>query len=196
MTEYKKGDKVVVEIDDIKHEIGKPLYTTKSTALSRMFLNDENILGKLEDFQSTEEEIKMTKDEKDEFDKLKQSQETLVDAITLIFTHAPDFPNLADRLYFHVSNSDDDKKQIEFSKAWEHPNRIKIIKKLKYVYPLGLFTSDGEEQYLTENRSYFASRWNTSLKQVFEEGEIDFTEFENIDLQNCMTLYTIETLTK
>ena len=71
MTEYEKGDKVVVEIDDIKYGIGKPLNVTKSTVPSRMFLNDENILGKLEDFQPVEEKIKFTPEMKKEFDKLK-----------------------------------------------------------------------------------------------------------------------------
>ena len=36
-----------------------------------------------------------------------------------------------------------------------------------YIVPLGLKTTDGEEQYLTYNGSYFASRRNKYLQQTF-----------------------------
>lgn len=37
-----------------------------------------------------------------------------------------------------------------------------------YIVPLGLKTTDGEEQYLTYNGSYFASRRNKYLQQTFD----------------------------
>lgn len=40
-----------------------------------------------------------------------------------------------------------------------------------YIVPLGLKTTDGEEQYLTYNGSYFASRRNKHLQQTFDKLE-------------------------
>ena len=40
-----------------------------------------------------------------------------------------------------------------------------------YIVPLGLKTTDGEEQYLTYNGSYFASRRNKYLQQTFDKLE-------------------------
>ena len=37
-----------------------------------------------------------------------------------------------------------------------------------YIVPLGLKTTDGEEQYLTYKGSYFASRRNKYLQQTFD----------------------------
>ena len=37
-----------------------------------------------------------------------------------------------------------------------------------YIVPLGLKTTDGEDQYLTYNGSYFASRRNKFLQQTFD----------------------------
>ena len=37
-----------------------------------------------------------------------------------------------------------------------------------YIVPLGLKTTDGEEQYLTYNGSYFTSRRNKYLQQTFD----------------------------
>ena len=60
-------------------------------------------------------------------------------------------------------------------KLWELPlnNRKHWLEKLNnefqegYIVPLGLKTTDGEEQYLTFNGSYFASRRNRGLQQTF-----------------------------
>lgn len=61
-------------------------------------------------------------------------------------------------------------------KLWELPlnNRKLWLARLNdefqegYVVPLGLKTTDGEEQYLTLNGSYFASRRNKYLQQTFD----------------------------
>ena len=61
-------------------------------------------------------------------------------------------------------------------KLWELPlnNRKLWLARLNdefqegYVVPLGLKTTDGEEQYLTYNGSYFASRRNKYLQQTFD----------------------------
>ena len=60
-------------------------------------------------------------------------------------------------------------------KLWELPlnNRKLWLARLNdefqegYIVPLGLKTTDGEEQYLTLNGSYFASRRNRCLQQTF-----------------------------
>jgi hypothetical protein len=64
-------------------------------------------------------------------------------------------------------------------KLWELPlnNRKLWLARLNdefqegYVVPLGLKTTDGEEQYLTYNGSYFASRRNKYLQQTFDKLE-------------------------
>ena len=64
-------------------------------------------------------------------------------------------------------------------KLWELPlnNRKLWLARLNdefqegYIVPLGLKTTDGEEQYLTYNGSYFASRRNKNLQQTFDELE-------------------------
>ena len=61
-------------------------------------------------------------------------------------------------------------------KLWELPlnNRTLWLARLNdefqegYIVPLGLKTTDGEEQYLTYNGSYFASRRNKYLQQTFD----------------------------
>ena len=60
-------------------------------------------------------------------------------------------------------------------RLWELPlnNRRYWLEQLNdefqegYIIPLGLKTTDGEEQYLTYNGSYFASRRNKYLQQTF-----------------------------
>ena len=60
-------------------------------------------------------------------------------------------------------------------RLWELPlnNRKYWLEQLNdefqegYIVPLGLKTTDGEEQYLTLNGSYFASRRNRYLQQTF-----------------------------
>ena len=61
-------------------------------------------------------------------------------------------------------------------RLWELPlnNRKLWLARLNdefqegYIVPLGLKTTDGEEQYLTYNGSYFASRRNKYLQQTFD----------------------------
>lgn len=64
-------------------------------------------------------------------------------------------------------------------KLWELPldSRTLWLARLNdefqegYIVPLGLKTTDGEEQYLTYNGSYFASRRNKYLQQTFDKLE-------------------------
>ena len=64
-------------------------------------------------------------------------------------------------------------------KLWELPlnNRKLWLARLNdefqegYIVPLGLKTTDGEEQYLTYNGTYFASRRNKYLQQTFDKLE-------------------------
>lgn len=45
----------------------------------------------------------------------------------------------------------------------------------RYIIPLpGLITTDGEQQYLTKNETFFASRRNKSLMQTWEKEHLKF----------------------
>lgn len=60
-----------------------------------------------------------------------------------------------------------------FAKAWIYGYIIEQEK--LYKIPLkGLVTTDGAQQYLTGMPGkYFASRWNSDLKQIFSQTELD-----------------------
>lgn len=71
MTEYKKGDKVVISVS----ELGRSMFGTQLIMFNEIDdggipADDKHVLGKLEDFQSTEDKIKFTIEEKREFDEL------------------------------------------------------------------------------------------------------------------------------
>lgn len=145
MSEYKKGDKVVVEIEE-----NHPGYSFIKCGNSvGHVLDNKEILYKLEDFQPEEEKIKMTVEEKEEFDELKPNENTFSYALRQIGISCP---NLTNRLFKNKSVEDDNMRQIEFAKAWEKPSRIKVIHEDVRMVQVGdrnLWEHDGE--YLLVN---------------------------------------------
>lgn len=87
--------------------------------------------------------------------------------------------------FVHDLNQLDEPKQPKITlqdvteKLWELPlnNRKLWLARLNdefqegYIVPLGLKTTDGKEQYLTYNGSYFASRRKKYLQQTFDKLE-------------------------
>ena len=68
-TEYEKGDKAIIEIDGIAESLNGTPYVK----IDHSWVSPNCLLGKLEDFQPAQEKIKMTVEEKKEFDDLKDS---------------------------------------------------------------------------------------------------------------------------
>ncbi|MFT8669481.1 MAG: hypothetical protein ABF778_07030 [Liquorilactobacillus hordei] len=122
MTEYKKGDKVVVEIYkvDTSDSLGRSYYAGKS------WIKDSLILGKLEDFQPAEEKIKMTVEEKKEFDDLK----SYITSLYMVFDEIDEnrYPYLFKRLFDSDDSGISNIRQIDFAKIWDDPRRIEVIK--------------------------------------------------------------------
>ena len=91
------------------------------------------------------------------------------------------YRDLKEKIYNAIDQLDEpEPKNITLQdvtdKLWELPlnNRKLWLARLNdefqegYIVPLGLKTTDGEEQYLTYNGSYFASRRNKYLQQTFD----------------------------
>lgn len=118
MTEYKKGDKVVVKLDVIE-----------ATTLSRgngMVISNSEILGKLEDFQQVEGKIKFTVEEKREFDKLKDGWTGIYKVLDSIVISR--YPKLYAKLFTKsLSYKEQNKVLIEFVKAWTKPELIEVV---------------------------------------------------------------------
>ncbi|MDC7953207.1 hypothetical protein [Liquorilactobacillus mali] len=131
MTEYKKGDKVVAELDgmdvDNLNENGD------------FIANKDQFLGKLEDFQPKQEKIKMTFEEKKEFDELKEKYVTPYAVISNMF--AFNVPNLFRRVNTHKSDEKRAQNQFEFIRALEHPELIEVIKP-KHEFKVGDLVED------------------------------------------------------
>ncbi len=57
-------------------------------------------------------------------------------------------------------------------------NRFEVLRNAKkvekrYIVPLpNLKTSDGEQQYLTQKGTFFASRWDKDLRQTWKEKDL------------------------
>ncbi|MFT8936611.1 MAG: hypothetical protein ABF470_00330 [Liquorilactobacillus sp.] len=126
MTEYKKGDMVVVELD---YDDAEGLNGGKDIATYY-----EQVLGKLEDFQPVEEKIKFTPEEKKEFDHLKGEKLTLYLALKKI--NQSDYPFLFQRMWNVLPRVGKNKVQVEFAIAWEKPSRIVVIEPEKYEVEL------------------------------------------------------------
>lgn len=132
--------------------------------------------------------------------RLKESEETEVKNIEWLKDEVNELPLkplgfsvLKQRVEFAVNKDDvldlidqlDEPKQPKITlqdvteKLWELPlnNRKLWLARLNdefqegYIVPLGLKTTDGKEQYLTYNGSYFASRRKKYLQQTFDKLE-------------------------
>ncbi|MDN7145284.1 hypothetical protein QS460_05010 [Liquorilactobacillus mali] len=127
MTEpYKKGDKVVVKIDtgdSRKLNIGCDV----------SFYNKQ-ILGKLKDFMPKQEKIKMTVEEKKEFDELI----SMSPWSALVNIRPEESPVLYSSLWEsdHATSN-----QFKFVRALEHPELIEVVKP-KHEFRIGDLVED------------------------------------------------------
>lgn len=131
MAEYKKGDKVVIELEDYDVE-------HLENECAGIYFNKSQLLGKLEDFQPAEEKIKFTVEEKREFDELKNDTVTLLSA--LAYMSDKQCPKLYSKLFkgnAQISFEEQNKAQLKFARAWEKPSRIEVVEPEKRVIVLG-----------------------------------------------------------
>lgn len=132
-----------------------------------------HIQGLIDEYESEETEVSFKEKLKQEVDKIVMVTESYggftvekeVDVVELF--------ELIDRL--DEPESKNISLQDVTQRLWELPsnNRKDWLEQLNnefqegYIVPLGLKTTDGEEQYLTLNGSYFACRRNRDLQQTF-----------------------------
>lgn len=167
MTEYKKGDKVVVEID------GTDASTLNNDHDIQLYYRQ--ILGKLEDFQLTENKIKFTPEMKKEFDKLKASCADLNIALSSVQG------NLSCWLNHNGTNIENNKHQYLFSLAWHNPSLIEVVEPEKRNIKLGKYylCLNGEGPYLDE--SPIIPDASLTLNEVREINDY-YIFFKHIDL--------------
>lgn len=181
---YEKGDKVVVEI--VSTDTSRRPYEI-GNSFNTVWLEGNQILGKLEDFQPAQEKIKMTVEEKKEFDKLleefKHSNTDLNDLLVDICDYSVAHPVLHTKLFENSTTFLDRKKQLEFARALEHPDLIEVVKEKKYyIKILG--------QYLVYSKSHkmgielvnkrYADQFSLDLIREMNGWE----KFKEIDLLN------------
>lgn len=78
--------------------------------------------------------VKMTTEEKTEFDKLEYESTTLITAITKLHSFGNEYPLLCERL------AEDNQAQNEFARAWADPDIIEVVKEKKYRVKVPPFT--------------------------------------------------------
>lgn len=143
---YKKGDKVVVEI--VSTDTSRRPYEI-GNSFNTVWLEGNQILGKVENFQPAQEKIKMTVEEKKEFDELKRTYEELFLAFSDIYDE--EYPNLFDYLFDDDDDEKNNKTQLEFARAWDKPSRIEVEKPKRYYVHL---ISDKPRTYLGCERTF------------------------------------------
>ncbi|MFT8558121.1 hypothetical protein [Liquorilactobacillus hordei] len=168
MTEYKPGDKVVV--------LGKVEDTTCKRFIVSLpnecggtvkFLEESEILGKLEDFQPKEEKIKFTPEMKEEFDGLKSRYADLYSAMDALMEK--DDHNVLKK-YLFLDSLPDNANQYQFSLAWEKPSRIEVIEPEKHEVKMGV-----QKMYLNK-AGIFMFSLALRLKHNFTLEEVDQAE--------------------
>ncbi|KRN09348.1 hypothetical protein [Liquorilactobacillus mali] len=137
MKHYEIGDKVVVEIkgmrdiDSISNVASYAILKDYNMFGDDLVISDEAILGKVEDFTPKPEKIRMTVEEKKEFDDL-CSIKSRLDIGEIMSTIIPrKYDTLNKRLYYQELQNGNIKKQIEFVKALEHPELIEVEHEFK-----------------------------------------------------------------
>ena len=159
---YKNDDKIVIKIDEIDAINLNRGHGTNFCA--------EQFLGKLEDFTKPKK-IKMTVEEKKEFDELKKTSKALYLAF---FKIAPvDYPRLAYCL-FGGTSSENNRNQLGFARAWGNPELIEVEKPEKYYVHL----FPGKYGYL--NKLINNGNYTISSKDDMDDFQAKFTK-EEID---------------
>ncbi|MFT9411989.1 hypothetical protein [Liquorilactobacillus hordei] len=144
MTEYKVGDKVVLQLPKIGcNALGKQVLMLDKNSFLGVPVSNDIVLGKLEDFQPKEEKIKFTPEMKEEFDGLKSRYADLYSAMDALMEK--DDHNVLKK-YLFLDSLPDNANQYQFSLAWGNPSRIEVIEPEKYEIKIG-------RQYLQLNKS-------------------------------------------
>lgn len=169
---YKDGDKVVVKIDE-----------TDASGLNKgdnvAFYNSQ-LLGRLEDFQTDNKKIKMTPDEKEEFDKLyPDNGQDVSDIFDEINDCADDYPNLCKRL-FSGSTIKNFHSQIEFVRALEKPSLIEVVREKKYYVHL----------FKSQDFGYLNQYWDSLRFIISDKSETGKrkTKFTRDEIENFKDL--------
>lgn len=180
MMEYKRGDRVAIigTITHLEDEFGNlGIDLPNGDYLQRALKTNE--VTHLEDFHPDEKEIKMTPEEKAEFDKLKKFHKSLFWA--LIDISDVGYPHLFKRISYNDDAEENNKAQLEFAKVWDKPSRIKVVKE-KYRIKL----ADG---YLVNVMGDWLTLKNKKDGDIFTQSEIDELQkreqFKAIDLNKC-----------
>lgn len=127
MKEYKKGDKVVIEIRNTDRTDKVYPYNVGKGFSS--WIGESDILGKLEDFQSKPEKIKFTAEMKEEFDELKQSFVYLKGALEAISDSSNKYAALKEFLMF----SNRATAEQDIVRAWYDQSLIEVVEPKKYA---------------------------------------------------------------
>lgn len=173
---YKSDDKIVVKIDKLD--------AASLNKEDNVAFYNEQVLGKLEDFQPADKKIKMTVEEKKEFDDITDCFNTPWAILNHIAQHGSLNPNLKNHLFESGTSSEKIAAQIEFVKALEHPELIEVVKEKKYyIKILG--------QYLVRNSNEsegieLVSKRNADTFTPNEIAEMsNWKKFQAIDLEKC-----------
>ncbi|MFT9052085.1 hypothetical protein [Liquorilactobacillus nagelii] len=161
---YEKGDKVVVEVTSADGG----WYGTNEDGSN--WITGRNILGKLEDFSPAEEKIKMTVEEKKEFDELKAKRVNLFYVFNDIYQTSK-YPSLEKRIFQDYTNIDDDEQMILFAELWRNPDLIEIIEPEKHEVKVGI-----QNLYLNDVGTFILLTTGHMLKDHFTIDEVKEAE--------------------
>ncbi|MFT9003127.1 MAG: hypothetical protein ABF991_00285 [Liquorilactobacillus hordei] len=133
---YKIGDRVVIRLSGVSNNVfGRQLLSVIPDCDFGLSSNDSSVLGKLEDFQSAQKRIKMTVEEKKEFDKLRCTCGHLRDALNQI-VNSINFPILKEKLIF----GDSYKTEWNIVHAWYEENSIQVVEEdVRIVKVAGMY---------------------------------------------------------
>ncbi|MFT9255108.1 hypothetical protein [Liquorilactobacillus hordei] len=123
---YEIGDKIVVKVKNIGENFRDEqlIYVIEDGSKDYRSLHEQEVLGKLEDFQPKQVKIKMTVDEKKEFDELKETYATPYGMLHNLI-HKKDF-DLYRKVFMNANTKENSKEQLRFIKAFEHPELIEV----------------------------------------------------------------------
>lgn len=139
LRDLKPGDKVVVEVQKIDQHDPNKTVNVGGWVFGGWIPNSEILKAYHEPAK-----IKMTVEEKKEFDKLLEdinnSNTDFADILNAIWNNSGDYSDLRKRLFVNANLIVDRKNQFEFAWALGNPDLIEVIKPKKYY--VHLFTSE------------------------------------------------------
>jgi hypothetical protein len=177
LKDLKTGDKVVVRVGE----------TNKVNRYWTVQLDGIGIDGWIENEAviavcNEPAKIKMTVEEKKEFDKLlkRHPGADLNDLLDAIYDYSKTYSALHKRLFGNTNGIVDRKKQFEFARALENPDLIEVVKPKKYYVHL---ISDKPRTYLGYERifkTYFIGSKDKETHNIQRKFTKD--EIKNFDL--------------